>query len=115
MPDFAFFGEKDFQQLCLIDNMTQAFFMPVEIRAVKTLREASGLAMSSRNVRLSPEGRVKAALIYKTITEAPSVLEAKTLLSRAGFDVDYLEDIDGRRFVAAFLEGIRLIDNTELT
>ncbi len=113
-PQKAYFGEKDFQQLRLIEDMTTAFFMPLEIRRGSTLREASGLAMSSRNTRLSQEGRNKAALIYKTITTAKSAHDAQNILNEAGFQVDYLEDIDGRRFVAAFLEGVRLIDNVTI-
>ena len=70
--------------------------------------------MSSRNTRLSQEGRNKAALIYKTITTAKSAHDAQNILNEAGFQVDYLEDIDGRRFVAAFLEGVRLIDNVTI-
>ena len=110
-PTRAYFGEKDFQQLRLIEDMVKAFFMPLEIRRGKTLREASGLAMSSRNTRLSADGLSKAALIYKTITTAQSAHDARNILNESGFQVDYLEDIDGRRFVAAFLEGVRLIDN----
>jgi pantoate--beta-alanine ligase len=113
-PQKAYFGEKDFQQLRLIEDMTKAFFMPLEIRRGPTLRESSGLAMSSRNTRLSKEGRGKAALIYKTITTAKSAVEAQNILNEAGFKVDYLEEIDGRRFVAAFLEGVRLIDNVTI-
>ena len=110
-PTRAYFGEKDFQQLRLIEDMVKAYFMPVEICRVKTLRDEFGLALSSRNSRLSPLGREKAALIYKTITTALSAGDAKNILNESGFEVDYLEDIDGRRFVAAFLEGVRLIDN----
>ena len=113
-PTKAYFGEKDFQQLQLIENMVKAYFIPVEICRVKTLRDESGLALSSRNTRLSPPGREKAALIYKTLKSAPSAGEAKNSLNQSGFEVDYLEDIDGRRFVAAFLEGVRLIDNVTI-
>jgi pantoate--beta-alanine ligase len=113
-PNKAYFGEKDFQQLRLIEDMVSAFFMPLEIRRGKTLRETSGLAMSSRNTRLSEKGRDLAALIYKTITTAKSASDAKNILNESGFQVDYLEDIDGRRFVAAFLEGVRLIDNVTI-
>lgn len=113
-PNQAYFGEKDFQQLRLIEDMTQAFFVPIKIRRGKTLREKSGLAMSSRNTRLSKEGRTQAALIYQTITTADSASAAKNILNESGFQVDYLEDLEGRRFVAAFLEGVRLIDNVEL-
>ena len=113
-PTRAYFGEKDFQQLRLIEDMVKAYFMPLEICRVRTFREESGLALSSRNTRLSPIGREKAALIYKTLTTAGSAVDAKNILNESGFEVDYLEDIDGRRFVAALLEGVRLIDNVTL-
>jgi pantoate--beta-alanine ligase len=113
-PNKAYFGEKDFQQLRLIEDMVKAFFMPLEIRRGKTLREASGLAMSSRNVRLTTEGRAHAALIYKTITTTTTAAEAKNILNQNGFNVDYLDDIEDRRYVAAFLEGVRLIDNVTI-
>ena len=70
--------------------------------------------MSSRNMRLSNEGKEKAALIYKLMTESKSSTEVSQKLSKAGFKVDYVEDYYNRRFVAAFLEGIRLIDNVEI-
>lgn len=113
-PNKAYFGEKDFQQLHLIQEMTKAFFMPLTVVPVQTLREESGLAMSSRNTRLSSEGKHKAALIYKTITEAKTADQAKDFLTDRGFKIDYLQDVDGRRFVAAFLEGVRLIDNVSI-
>lgn len=113
-PQHAYFGEKDFQQLKLIENMVKAFFMPLKIVAVKTMREESGLAMSSRNVRLSTEGRQKAAIIYKTISEVKNLEQARHILEDHGFKIDYLQDIDQRRFVAAFLEEVRLIDNVSL-
>ncbi|MBC7458542.1 MAG: pantoate--beta-alanine ligase, partial [Bdellovibrionaceae bacterium] len=80
-PSKAYFGEKDFQQLRLIEDMAKAFFMSLEIRRGKTLRETSGLAMSSRNTRLSAGGRDQAALIYKTISTANSATDAKNILN----------------------------------
>lgn len=113
-PNKAYFGEKDHQQLTLIKNMVDAFFMALEIVPGKTIREESGLAMSSRNTRLSNEGKVKAALIYKTLKSEKNVETAKNILNQNGFQIDYLEDHGNRRYVAAFLEGVRLIDNVEL-
>jgi pantoate--beta-alanine ligase len=63
--------------------------------------------MSSRNVRLSPEGREKAALISKALRRP----DARAALTEAGFTVDYVEEHWGRRLAAVFLEGVRLIDN----
>lgn len=113
-PTRAYFGEKDFQQLRLVEDMVKAFFLPYEIIRGTTVRETSGLAMSSRNTRLSPEGKQKAALIYQVLRSAKSTEEARTQLSAAGFEVDYVEDHQHRRFVAAFLEGVRLIDNVTI-
>ena len=75
--DRAYFGEKDFQQLKLIEDMVTSFFMNIEIVHGKTIREDSGLAMSSRNRRLSPAGFEKAALIYKLLKNESSVENIK--------------------------------------
>lgn len=113
-PDRAYFGEKDFQQLQLIKGMVDAFFMDLEIVPVPTVREDDGLAMSSRNVRLSEEERGRAPGIYRALTQSKSATEARARLENEGFKVDYVEDRGGRRFVAAFLGETRLIDNVAL-
>ncbi|MNJ91342.1 Pantothenate synthetase [compost metagenome] len=113
-PTKAFFGEKDFQQLTLIKDMVQTFFMDLEVVPVATIREADGLAMSSRNVRLSAEDRAKAPAIYAAITKSQSAAEATEKLTSQGFKVDYVTDIGKRRFVAAKLGEVRLIDNVEI-
>ncbi len=113
-PQVAFFGEKDFQQLTLIKEMTEAFFMDLKIVAVPTVREADGLAMSSRNMRLTAEERAKAPMIYQAITQGPSAEAAAAKLNSSGFQVDYVTDIGSRRFVAARLGAVRLIDNVEI-
>tara|TARA_B100001248_G_scaffold262732_1_gene261869 strand:- start:10493 stop:11248 length:756 start_codon:yes stop_codon:yes gene_type:complete len=110
----AYFGEKDFQQLSLIRGMVEAFFMPIEIIAVPTVRETTGLALSSRNSRLSPEARDKASLLYEKLRSKSSDQQVLADLQKAGFDVDYVETIENRRFVAASIEGVRLIDNEVL-
>lgn len=113
-PTKSYFGEKDFQQLHLIKGMCQAFFLDTEIVTVPTVRENSGLAMSSRNTRLSPFGLEKAALIYQIILQAKSSEEAQKLLLESDFEIDYVTDYFGRRFVAASIEGVRLIDNVQI-
>lgn len=113
-PQFAFFGEKDYQQLKLIQGMVSAFFLPLKIIPVPTMREADGLAMSSRNVRLTPQERAKAPLFYKILSSAPTAEAAKILLQEQGFEVDYVEDWDGRRLGALHLGAVRLIDNVPL-
>lgn len=113
-PTKAYFGEKDFQQLTLIQGMVRAFFMDLIIVPVPTLREADGLAMSSRNLRLTSEQRAQAPAIYKAIKTATSAAEAAAQLTEQGFKVDYVTDLKGRRFAAAFLGDVRLIDNVQI-
>jgi pantoate--beta-alanine ligase len=110
-PERAYFGEKDYQQLLAITEMVKDFFVTTEIVACPTVREESGLATSSRNILLSAAGREKAALIAKALNGAPTCREAVAMLEAEGFLVDYVEEHFARRFAAAFMEGVRLIDN----
>ena len=135
-PDVALFGEKDYQQLQVIRRMARDLDLPVEIVGVPTVREADGLAMSSRNAYLSSEERAAAPVLHRTLQEILTRLrqgaEAAPLL-RAGIEqilaagfksVDYLElraadglaamdrlDRPARLLVAARLGKARLIDN----
>ena len=113
-PHRAWFGEKDHQQLVLIRGMVQAFFLPVDIVGVPTVLEADGLALSSRNMRLTPEQRALAPRLHAILRDAASADAAIAALAEAGFRVDYVEDVDGRRYAAAFLGDVRLIDNIPL-
>jgi len=127
-PDRAVFGEKDFQQLVIIKAMKSN----VEIIGVPTVREYDGLAMSSRNVRLSAAGRTSALVIHRALAAAklaPTVEIAQkilnsTLSTEAGFDRDYATVItegdftladdtttQRRAIIAGWVEGVRLIDN----
>jgi pantoate--beta-alanine ligase len=110
----AYFGEKDYQQLKVISEMVEDFFIPTEIVACPTVREASGLAESSRNALLSKAGRANAASLFRVLSTAPTPAKAAELLEAEGFRVDYVEEHWGRRFAAAHLEGVRLIDNIPL-
>ena len=113
-PDNAYFGEKDYQQLRLIRDMVSAFFMPVNIVGCKTLREPDGLAMSSRNQRLDAGERARAALLNTTLRQSAHAEEAGQTLREQGFDVDYVEDLHGRRLAAVRVGDTRLIDNVEI-
>lgn len=129
-PDIALFGEKDYQQLTLIRRMVADLSMPVEVVGVPTVREADGLARSSRNRYLSPEERRVAAVIPQALAAAAqqsdpqeAVETGLRILSREpGIDVDYLvvTDLDlgpaprigdARVLVAARVGTTRLIDN----
>ena len=133
-PTRSFFGKKDFQQLTLIKNFVSENNLPIEIISVDTVREPNGLAMSSRNNRLSESDREKASEIYKTLSlirdnsnnlSNKIIKSHKDELMRQGFDVDYLsvcdpislkdlEDFNSKPMlvaVAASISGIRLIDN----
>lgn len=113
-PTHAFFGEKDFQQLRLITEMSKALFLPVEIVPLPTVREPDGLAMSSRNLLLNPGERERAPRLYRILTYAKSAVQARIELENEGFVVDYVEDMWGRRLAAARLGKVRLIDNVAL-
>jgi pantoate--beta-alanine ligase len=110
-PDRAYFGEKDYQQLKAITDMAREFFIPTEIIPCATVRDESGLAKSSRNMRLSAEAKDKAACLFRALTTANSPSEARAMLEAEDFVVEYVEEHWGRRLAAAFLDGVRLIDN----
>ena len=113
--DRAYFGEKDYQQMKLVTELAAEFFVGTEIVPCETVREPSGLAASSRNALLSRPSREKAAVLYRALTGARTCAEAKTMLEQQGYAVDYVEESWGRRFAAAYLDGIRLIDNVPLS
>ncbi len=113
-PTRAYFGEKDYQQLVLVRGMASAFFLESEIIGCPTVREADGLAMSSRNRRLHPEARRIAPRFYELLRSDLGVAEISEALTKAGFKVDYVEQHEGRRYGAVFLDNVRLIDNVPI-
>ena len=139
-PDKAYFGEKDFQQLMIVKKLVSKYNIPVTVIGSEIYREASGLAMSSRNQRLSPTARKESAFIYKTLQEAKKKFGTKSANKvkewvQKQFEkhplltLEYVEIADSnslktvkrksqngtyRIFIAAFIENIRLIDNIAL-
>jgi pantoate--beta-alanine ligase len=113
-PHRAYFGEKDYQQYLLVRGMAEALLLPVSVVPCPTVRDADGLALSSRNVRLSQAARAHAALLPAILGSAPSPEEARQRLVEAGFEVEYVAEAWGRRLAAVVLDGVRLIDNLPL-
>lgn len=113
-PHRAYFGEKDFQQLQLIKGMVQSFFMNIKIVSVPTVREKDGLAMSSRNLRLTQEERLLAAEFPRILSSGIPIRQIKNNLRRKGFKVEYVEQIGNRIFAAVYLGKVRLIDNVKI-
>ena len=110
-PTRVYFGEKDYQQFQLIHDMADAFFMDVDVRACPTIREPSGLACSSRNLRLTPKQRELADQFAKLFHQPLPLNKILTQLKAREIDVDYLEEHNGRRFAAVHIGDVRLIDN----
>ncbi len=136
-PNRAYFGEKDFQQLAIIRQMVKQLSMPIEIVGVPIVREDSGLAMSSRNERLSSQERKTAANIYKTLCESKNLYPQSkpgeiinqvvdTINKIDGLSVEYFEIADGNTLqsvsewsdseyvvgcITIFCGEVRLIDN----
>lgn len=113
-PKIAYFGEKDYQQLLLIQQMAQAFFLDLEVKSCETIREADGLAMSSRNVRLTPEGRKIAPAIFQALKNYKNFSDSQSELKKLNIELEYLEEHFQRRFIAAYIDGVRLIDNVAI-
>ena len=115
-PERAYFGRKDAQQVAVVKQLVRDLALPIEIRVVDTIREADGLAVSSRNVQLSPAERTQAAAIPRALeTRDPD--RARAVLAGAGLEPDYVEiaDLDGPTLAVAVRVGsTRLIDNVPL-
>ena len=138
-PHNAYFGEKDYQQLAIIKKMVEKSKLPVKIHGVPTLREEDGLAMSSRNVRLTETQRKEATIIYETLTKVKewfkviSLEEIKQrvtdIFRNSNFELEYFviadektlketdyfyKDKNYRAFIVAYADTVRLIDNMHL-
>lgn len=140
-PDYAYFGEKDFQQLAIIRKLVDIHKLPIKIIGCDIIREEDGLAMSSRNLRLTEAQRQHSTFIYKELMkaksmaingESPDVIRSsikKDFEENTNFKLEYFEisealtllpiesfqgSSSARAFIAAFLGEIRLIDNIEI-
>lgn len=112
-PTRAYFGEKDYQQLQLIKGMVDAFFLDIEIVACKTIRNKHDLALSSRNNLLTPEQQELAQHFPRLLSANIKLEQIQQQLETFGFRVDYITEINNRRFGAVYLGDVRLIDNRE--
>ena len=133
-PTKAYFGLKDFQQVAVLRNMVKELQLPVELVAVPTVRAENGLALSSRNQRLSQEQRQEALILFKTlcflkdhyhkIPHKELMAQAKANIHQSSLKLDYLEIVDPETLIsssddlpralaciAAFCGEVRLIDN----
>jgi pantoate--beta-alanine ligase len=113
-PHHAYFGEKDFQQFLLVKKMAAALFLPTTIIPCPTIRAADGLALSSRNSRLTEQDRITAALLPNLLQNIEDVECVKQQLIQAGFTVEYVANRWQRKLAAVWLGSVRLIDNVPL-
>jgi pantoate--beta-alanine ligase len=113
-PQKTYVGEKDYQQYLLIQKMAQALFLSTEIIACQTVRNEQGLALSSRNSRLSPEQQEKAARFAQCLKQGLTLDGIKQELNDLGMSIDYIAEHWGRRLGAVCIDNVRLIDNIEL-
>ncbi len=117
-PARAYFGQKDYQQYRLIQDMCEAFFLDVEIVGCETVRECDGLAMSSRNKLLSQPARQVAAHFNRELRRSGTDAQVMEALEGFGMQVDYVETRENRRFGAVQVNcgehSVRLIDNVDV-
>lgn len=140
-PDNAYFGEKDFQQLVIIKKLVEKLDLPITIKGIPIVRAENGLAMSSRNQRLTEDRREEASLIYQSLLmandlykEGKTPAEIKLLVQHRyeelpDYDLEYISIADEgslkevvhfendnkyRTFIAVWVDGVRLIDNLHL-
>ncbi|UII34472.1 pantoate--beta-alanine ligase [Fulvivirga ulvae] len=136
-PHCAYFGQKDLQQYLIIKQLVRDLSYNVQLKCIPIVREADGMAMSSRNKRLTEEGRGKAVILYRTLSEAQKMLKSRmdvprvkkevtAIIDQAGVELEYFEivnpetlefmenNLSGKNValcVAGYVDGVRLIDN----
>ena len=138
-PNNAYFGEKDFQQLMIIKKLVEKLSLPINIIGMPIYREKNGLAMSSRNMRLTTEQRETAKIIFETLVKVKDLFHQQTLdeihqfventFNNSDFELEYfiianektLREISEiksgetyRAFIVVVIDGVRLIDNIQL-
>jgi pantoate--beta-alanine ligase len=137
-PDIAYFGQKDWQQFAIIRKLTQDLKFNVKLKDIPTMREPNGLAMSSRNMRLSDDQKEKATILYKALSQGKALLKSGSSITQVKHTIEvlfqhepeikleYFEVVDSENLtllnnveesetpivcMAAFVGGVRLIDN----
>ncbi|GAA0892532.1 pantoate--beta-alanine ligase [Fulvivirga kasyanovii] len=136
-PHRAYFGQKDLQQYLIIKQLVKDLSYGVQLKCIPIMREADGMAMSSRNRRLTEEGRTRAVILYRALSEAQKMLKAGAdvpqvknevagIIKQAGVELEYFEIVNPETLelmennligknvalcVAGYVDGVRLIDN----
>ncbi len=139
-PDYAFFGEKDYQQILVVKKLIINYNLKIKIKSISTVREKNGLAMSSRNILLDKETRDDAKIIYESLCTAKKMIKSKKLeeinyfisnfyVNKKKFKLEYFyiaenhslkvvtslnSNLKLRAFISVKVKGIRLIDNIAL-
>ena len=113
MPSVAYFGEKDYQQYTLISDMAKSFLLETKIISCPTVRKSNGLAESSRNSLLSRSALKHSSKLYNELKTSKSPTAITNSLKSYGFDVEYIEEHNGRNYGAVYFENVRLIDNVK--
>jgi pantoate--beta-alanine ligase len=137
-PNYAYFGLKDFQQVAVIKDLVRHFSIPINVIACETLREKSGLAMSSRNLNLSEQQKVESLIIYNTLLYAENLAKTRTpkevkeesirFFKKGNLELEYFEIVDATTLktlsdswaensiacIVAYSGKVRLIDNMML-
>ncbi len=139
-PNYAFFGEKDYQQILVVKKLIRKYNLKIKIKSISTVREKNGLAMSSRNILLDKETRDDAKIIYASLCTAKKMIKSKKLeeinyfisnfyVNKKKFNLEYFyiaenhslkvvkslnSNLKLRAFISVKVKGIRLIDNIAL-
>jgi pantoate--beta-alanine ligase len=113
-PNICYLGEKDYQQYAIVKGMAEALFLRSKIELCTTVREDSGLALSSRNNRLDTDQKLRARQFAQAFLNYKDKKTFEKIMKSLHIKLEYLEEHYGRRFVAVYVDEIRLIDNYQI-